>query len=111
MDRIPPHNLDAEKSVLGAAMLTKDALFDVLEELTPDDFYKKAHGDIFQVITDLQKKSSPVDMLTVTDELKKRNILEAVGGRGYIAKLSSNVPSTANAKEYAKIVAEKSVLR
>lgn len=111
MERIPPHNLDAEKSVLGAAMLTKDALFDVLEELTPDDFYKKAHGDIFRVISDLQKKSAPVDMLTVIDELKKRNILEAVGGRGYIATLSSEVPSTSNAREYAKIVAEKSVLR
>ena len=111
MEKIPPHNLDAEMSVLGASMLTKDALFDVLEELTKDDFYKKAHGDIFEVISDLQKKSIPVDMLTVTDELKKRNILEAVGGRGYIAKLSSNVPSTANAREYAKIVAEKSVLR
>lgn len=111
MERIPPHNLDAEKSVLGAAMLTKDALFDVLEELTPDDFYKKAHGDIFRVISDLQKKSAPVDMLTVIDELKKRNILEAVGGRGYIATLSSEVPSTSNAREYAKIVSEKSVLR
>lgn len=111
MERVPPHNLDAEKSVLGAAMLSKDILFDVLEEVTPGDFYSKGHKEIFTVISELQRENLPVDVLTVAEELKKRNTLEAVGGRGYIAMLSSEVPSISNAREYAKIVAEKSTLR
>lgn len=111
MERIPPHNLEAEKSVLGAAMLSKDALFDVLEEVRSKDFYSKAHREIFEVIEGLQKSSTPVDVLTVSEELKRKNVLELVGGRGYIATLSSEVPSTSNAGEYAKIVAEKSTLR
>lgn len=113
MERVPPHNLDAEKSVIGAAMLSKDALFDVLEEITPDDFYSKAHKEIFTVITDLQRSNVPVDVLTVSEELKKRNTLEVVGGRVYVATLSSptQVPSIANAKDYAKIVAQKATLR
>lgn len=111
MERIPPHNLEAEKSVIGAAMLSKDALFDVLEEVTASDFYSKAHKEIFEVITDLQRNNTSVDVLTVAEELKKRNTLEVVGGRGYIATLSSEVPALSNAKDYAKIVAEKSALR
>ncbi len=111
MERIPPHNLDAEKSVIGAAMLSKDALFDVLEEVKADDFYSKAHKEIFLVITDLQRRNIPVDVLTVAEELKRRNTLEVVGGRVYVATLSSEVPSLANAKDYAKIVAEKAILR
>lgn len=111
MERIPPHNLDAEKSVIGAAMLSKDALFDVLEEVKADDFYSKAHKEIFSVITDLQRRNIPVDVLTVAEELKRRNTLEVVGGSVYVATLSSEVPSLANAKDYAKIVAEKAILR
>ncbi|MEG0919228.1 MAG: replicative DNA helicase [Anaerovoracaceae bacterium] len=111
MERIPPHNIEAEKSVLGAAMLSKDALLDVLEEVRAKDFYSSAHKEIFEVMDILNKANSPVDVLTVSEELKKRNVLELVGGRGYIATLSSGVPSTANAKEYAKIVGEKATLR
>ncbi|MEG0291810.1 MAG: replicative DNA helicase [Anaerovoracaceae bacterium] len=111
MEKIPPHNLEAEKSVLGACMLSKDALFDVLEEVRSRDFYSKAHKEIFEVISELQKSNSPVDVLTVSEELKRKNVLDLVGGRGYIATLSSEVPSTSNAGEYAKIVAEKSTLR
>lgn len=111
MERIPPHNLEAEKSVIGAAMLDKEVVFDVLEVVRAEDFYSKANREIFTVITDLQRSSTPVDVLTVTDELKKRKMLEAVGGRVYVAQLSSDVPSVSNAVEYAKIVAEKAVLR
>ena len=111
MERIPPHNLEAEKSVIGAAMLDKEVVFDVLEVVRAEDFYSKANREIFTVITDLQKSSTPVDVLTVTDELKKRKMLEAVGGRVYVAQLSADVPSVSNAVEYAKIVAEKAVLR
>lgn len=111
MERIPPHNLEAEKSVIGAAMLDKEVVFDVLEVVRAEDFYSKANREIFTAITDLQRSSTPVDVLTVTDELKKRKMLEAVGGRVYVAQLSADVPSVSNAVEYAKIVAEKAVLR
>lgn len=113
MERVPPHNLEAEKSVIGASMLSRDALFDVLEEITADDFYSKSNKEIFTVITDLQRNNVPVDVLTVSEELKKRNTLEAVGGRVYVAGLSSptQVPSVSNAKDYAKIVAQKATLR
>jgi replicative DNA helicase len=110
-ERIPPHNSDAEKSVLGALMLDKDALFNVMEILKAEDFYSDAHREIFIAAEALHRKSEPVDTLTVSDELKRRRSLDAVGGRGYIAALSTMVPTTANAAQYARIVAEKSVLR
>lgn len=110
-ERIPPHNNEAERSVLGSALLDKDALFDVVELLTDDDFYNETHKEIFRAITDLYRKSAPVDALTVSEELKKRNSLEMVGGRAYIAALSADVPSTSNAAEYANIISQKASLR
>lgn len=110
-ERIPPHNNEAEVSVLGSAMLSKDALFDVMEEVRAGDFYNEIHKEIFEVITILYRQSKPVDTVTVADELKKRNSLDMVGGRAYIFSLASDVPSTANAGAYAKIVAEKASLR
>jgi replicative DNA helicase len=110
-ERIPPHNDDAEKSVLGALMLDKDALFNVMEFLKSDDFYSDAHREIYLAAEALYRKSVPVDTLTVSDELKRRKSLDMAGGRGYIASLSAMVPATANAPQYARIVAEKAVLR
>ena len=103
-ERIPPHNMEAEQSVLGACMLSKDALYDVLEKVREEDFYNKNHGEIFAAIKALEKKGSPVDVLTVSDELARRNSLDMVGGRAYVATLSANVPSTSNAGQYASIV-------
>ena len=80
-ERILPHNRDAEQSVLGAAMLSREALSDVLEIVRPDDFYDPAHKEIFRVMSDLFRESVNVDIVTVCDELKKRNSLEAAGGR------------------------------
>lgn len=110
-ERILPHSRDAEQSVLGAAMLSRDALADILEIIKPDDFYDPAHKEIFGVMTDLYRENASVDIVTVCNELKKRNSLEASGGRAYVASLSSEVPSAANAAGYARIVAEKSSLR
>ena len=110
-ERIPPHNEEAERSVLGAVMLNKDVLSEVLEEVTADDFYNESHREIFRAIWELYKDNVAVDMLTVCEELKKRKSLDMAGGRAYIATLTSEVPSTANAVEYAKIVAEKATLR
>ncbi len=111
VERIPPHNTEAEMSVLGAAMLSKDALFEIMEVVRANDFYSGMHQEIFHVITELYRSSRPVDTVTVVEELKKRNALEMVGGRGYVFSLASGVPSTANAREYGKIVAEKAGLR
>ncbi len=111
VEKIPPHNTEAEKSVLGSAMLSKDALADVIDEVAPDDFYDAAHREIFQVMIELFRNNVSVDIVTVCEELKKRKSLEMVGGRAYIATLSSVAPSTTNAAEYAKIVAEKSSMR
>lgn len=109
--RIPPHSIEAEKSVLGAAMLSKDALFDVVEVVRAEDFYDENHKEIFKAILDLHRKSAPVDALTVAEELKKRNSLNMVGGRAYIAALSADTPTISNAMEYGKIVAEKAAVR
>ena len=111
IERIPPHNEEAERSVLGAIMLNRDVLLEVLEEVTADDFYNESHREIFKAIWELYKENTAVDMLTVCEELKKRKALDMVGGRAYIATLTAEVPSTANAIEYAKIVSEKATLR
>lgn len=111
IERIPPHNEEAERSVLGAVMLNKDVLSDVLEEVTADDFYNESHREIFRAIWNLYNENTAVDMLTVCEELKKRKALDMAGGRAYIATLTAEVPSTVNAVEYAKIVAEKATLR
>ncbi|MBQ2062963.1 MAG: replicative DNA helicase [Firmicutes bacterium] len=110
-ERIPPHNMEAEQSVLGACMLSKDALYDVLEKVREEDFYNKNHGEIFAAIKSLEKKGSPVDVLTVSDELARRNSLDMVGGRAYVATLSANVPSTTNAGQYAAIVTDSAEMR
>ena len=106
-----PPRIEAEKSVLGAALLSKDALFDVVEVVRAEDFYDENHKEIFKAILDLHRKSAPVDALTVSEELKKRNSLNMVGGRAYIASLSAGTPTTSNAMEYGKIVAEKASIR
>ncbi|MDR1572493.1 MAG: replicative DNA helicase, partial [Clostridiales Family XIII bacterium] len=110
-ERIPPHNDEAEKSVLGALLLDGDALQDVMELLRAEDFYSEAHREIFRGAEALYQRRVPVDALTVSDELKRRKSLEMAGGRGYIAMLSTVVPAFSNAAQYARIVAEKSLLR
>ena len=81
VERIPPHNAEAERSVLGAAMLDKDVLSEILEEVKAEDFYSENHKEIFQAIWELYRENSPVDMLTVCEELKRRKALDMVGGR------------------------------
>lgn len=110
-ERIPPHNLDAEKSVLGSIILDKEALIEVLEVLKADDFYSQMHKIIYEAVKELYQRNEPVDILTVSEVLKKGKTLEMVGGRAYLGHLSSTVPSTSNVGHYAKIVEEKAVLR
>lgn len=108
---VPPHNDDAEKSVLGAALQKEDALADVMEVITAEDFYRDQHKEIFRAMTTLNAGGIAVDTVTVTEELKKRKSLEMVGGTAYVFELPSFAPTISNAAEYAKIVSEKSMLR
>ncbi len=110
-ERIPPHDKQAEKAALGAAMLSKDALADILEIVKEDDFYDSAHKEIYAAMMELFRTNTAVDLVTVCDELKRRGSLELAGGRSYVASLPSDAPSAVNAAGYAKIVAEKAMLR
>ena len=110
-ERIPPHSEDAERSVLGSMMVDKNALFDVLEILSPDDFYTQKHREIFDAAQDLNRKFVNVDIVTVSEELRKRGTLELVGGPSYVASLAADVPAVSNAESYAEIIREKSMLR
>ncbi|MFA5577243.1 MAG: replicative DNA helicase, partial [Tissierellaceae bacterium] len=109
--RIPPHSLEAEQSVLGSMILNKEAINSALEIIRPDDFYKEANREIFEAIIVLFNKNEPVDLITLSEELKRRGTLENTGGVTYLANLSSGVATTANVRYYCKIVEEKSILR
>lgn len=108
---IPPHNDDAEKSLLGAVIQKEEALADALELINAEDFYRDNHKEIFRAIAILQERGIGVDPVTVTEELQKRKSLDMVGGMAYIYELPSFAPTISNAKEYAQIISEKSVLR
>lgn len=110
-ERVPPNSRDAERAVLGAALLNKDALSEVVSIIKPEDFYDAAHKEIFIVLRDLFEQNINADIITVSEELTKRGSLEIAGGRAYIAGLPDNAPSYVNAAGYAKIVAEKADLR
>ncbi|WKZ29843.1 MAG: replicative DNA helicase [Candidatus Dojkabacteria bacterium] len=110
-ERIPPHNIDAEKSVLGAFLIDKDALVRVASFLRAEHFYEKRHQVLYQAIIDLFMAGIPIDLLTIVDYLKKKKDLKTVGGRSYIADLISSVPTSAHAEEYARIVKEASIRR
>ncbi|MBL7495267.1 replicative DNA helicase [Frankia sp. CNm7] len=110
-DRTPPHDLAAEQSVLGGMLLSKDAIADVVEVIRSTDFYRPAHGIIFEVVGDLYGRGEPADTVSVAAELHRRDLLERVGGGGYLHTLISSVPTAANAGYYARIVAEKGTLR
>ena len=111
MGRIPPHSIDAEQSVLGAMIVDKEAINVAVESIKPEDFYKQANGEIYQAIIILFNKNEPVDLITLSEELKRRGTLEDTGGVTYLANLSSSVATTANIEYYCKIVEEKSILR
>jgi replicative DNA helicase len=109
--RLPPQDVDAERAVLGSIMISNEAVFSALEELTPEDFYKPAHQIVFRAMTELATKSEPVDTVTMSALLKSKSELEAVGGLAGLVGLSSAVPTAANVKYYSDIVLKKSTLR
>ena len=109
--RIPPHSVEAEQSVIGAMIVNKEAINTALEMIRPDDFYKEANKEIYEAIKVLFNKNEPVDIITLSEELKRRGTLENIGGITYLANLSSSVATTANIGYYCKIVENKSILR
>ena len=108
---VPPQNLDAEESVLGAMMLSPGAIGAVSEVLSASDFYRASHATIYRAALDLYAKGEPVDAITLVDELERRGELEEVGGRARINELAALVPAASNAAHYARIVREMALLR
>lgn len=111
LGRIPPQNVEAEQSVLGASLLDKEALSAVTEIIDVLDFYRDDHKEIFEAIMELYERGEPIDLITVSEQLKVRGSLDGIGGLEYLTNLVNAVPTTANVKHYAKIVEEKSILR
>lgn len=109
--RVPPQDLAAEQSVLGAMLISKDAIADVVEVIRGVDYYRPAHEEIHEAILDLFGRGEPADMVTVAGELQRRGQLQKIGGASYLHTLAANVPIAANAGFYAEIVYEKAILR
>lgn len=109
--RIPPQALEVEESVLGGMLIEQEAASVALELLNADDFYKPAHRHIFEAISSLYEGENALDLLTVENELKDQNLLDVVGGRGYLTELTRSVSSSANIEYHAQIIAEKAIKR
>ncbi|MEJ5187023.1 MAG: replicative DNA helicase, partial [Candidatus Geothermincolales bacterium] len=103
-DRLPPHSLEAEESVLGSLLLSQEALVEVSDILKPEDFYKEANAIIYRTALELYAAGEPVDPLTISERLRAQGLLERAGDRAYIVQLASAVPTPANARHYAEIV-------
>lgn len=109
--KIPPHDLEAERSLLGALLIDKDAIIKVVEFLRPEQFYRDAHGDIYEAILSLYEKGEPADLITVTSFLKRGKKLVDVGGASYLAELTDAVPTSSHVEYYGKIVHDSAVKR
>ena len=111
INRIPPHSVESEQSILGSIILDKDAIITVAETINPSDFYKEAHKIIYESMLSLNSNNEPIDLITLIEELRKEGHLDNIGGISYLTSLSTIVPTTSNVKYYANIVKEKSVMR
>ena len=111
MDKVPPHNLEAERSILGGLMLEPEAWDDVSESVTEDDFYRPAHKKIYAAIRELSKQGQPSDIITVSNYLIDKNELDLIGGPAYLAELIDQTPSVTNITSYCKIVTDKALIR
>lgn len=109
--KLPPQNEDVEKSLLGCLMIDPNAIIKIADNLDEKDFYKKKNKEIYSVISELFNQGEAIDFLTVTNRLKEKNQLEAIGGRSYLTEVVNSVPTAGNVETYAKIVRRKGVLR
>ena len=110
-EKLPPQNIEAEKSLLGSLMLDKNAILKVIDFLQPRDFYKRIHQEIYSAMQSLFEKSEPIDLLSVSARLKENNKLEEIGGNSYLTELINTVPTAVHALNYAQIVQKKRILR
>jgi replicative DNA helicase len=111
IEKIPPQNIEAEQSLLGALMLDPEAIFKVVDFLTTKDFYKKAHQDIYDGMITLLNRREAIDVLSVSAHLKEKNLLKEIGGKSYLTSLVNSVPTASHAAHYANIICKKRVLR
>ncbi|HEY8445945.1 MAG TPA: replicative DNA helicase [Thermomicrobiales bacterium] len=111
VDRLPPHNLEAEQSVLGSLLIDRDAIIKVASFLKPEDFYHSANGTIYQAILDLYNRREPTDFLTLSDELARKEQLDVIGGVAYLSSLLNAVPTAVHVEYYARIVERTATLR
>ena len=109
--KVPPQNLDAEMSLLGAVLIDEEVLADVSEHVTKNDFYDKRHAVVYDAMMRLYEKHKPVDLLTLTEELKRKKELDTIGGSTFLTELTNYVPTSAHAEAYAELVAQKAVRR
>src|SRR3990167_4098511 len=109
--KVPPHSIDAERSVLGGLMLDNRAWDQIIDRLRDEDFYRHEHRLIFRIMLGLVEKNKPMDVLTIAEALRERQELEQVGGEIYLFEMANNTPSAANIVAYADIVRERAVLR
>lgn len=110
-NRLPPQNIEAEESLLGSIMLDKDAIVKIADQIEPGDFYKDAHRLVYEAMLDLYEHRDPIDVLSLSNKLKEKKQLEAVGGSTNLTRLVNVVPTASNITHYAKIVSDKSTLR
>src|SRR5579863_10401843 len=111
IDRIPPHNLEAEMALIGSALVDRDIMDKIGAIVRPSDFYAHVHETIYGALLDLYERGEPLDKITLAESLRTRDVLERVGGLSYLSSLMDTVQTAASATYYAKIVREKSVLR
>jgi replicative DNA helicase len=111
LERLPPHNLEAEQGVLGSLLLDRDAIIRVAAWLKPEDFYLQANGSIFRAVVELYNRREPTDLITLSDELGRRELLDAVGGVSYLTNLLNAVPTAVHVEYYGRIVERGATLR
>ena len=110
-NRLPPQNIEAEQSILGSLMLSKEAIIKIADMVKPKDFYHPAHETIYETIIDLYENREPIDILSLSNRLKEKGKLEEIGGQSYLTTLVNSVPTAAHIDHYGKIVQKKSTLR
>ena len=110
-DKLPPQNIEAEKSILGAIILDKESINKIVDFLFPQDFYQKSHQLIYEAALKLYEKNEPIDLLSLSNKLRESNTLDLIGGVGYLTSLVNSVPTAAHIINYAKIVNNKKILR
>ncbi|MFA5746878.1 MAG: replicative DNA helicase [Candidatus Paceibacterota bacterium] len=110
-DKIPPQDIEAEKSLIGSLMIDKNAIFKVADFLRPDDFYSGRHKDIYEIMEDLFSKGEPIDLIAISTKLKEKELLESIGGTAYLTELINTVPTASHVVTYGRIVQKKRILR